>query len=93
MLIKTADTIYVRLHGPDRWYRHDYSDQELTKWAARIRRSRAKDVFVYFNNDYEANAPRNAVALRSLLTPSKSRQSSAEGSSAVRKKQTVSASV
>jgi hypothetical protein len=25
ILIKTADTVYVRLHGPERWYRHDYS--------------------------------------------------------------------
>jgi uncharacterized protein YecE (DUF72 family) len=67
VLIKTADTIYIRLHGPERWYRHDYSAQELQKWARRIKRSRAKEVFVYFNNDYEANAPRNASSLRALL--------------------------
>ena len=24
-LVRTADDIYLRLHGPERWYRHDYS--------------------------------------------------------------------
>ena len=28
-LIQTADEVYVRLHGPERWYRHDYSAEEL----------------------------------------------------------------
>ena len=28
-LIRTADEVYVRLHGPKRWYRHDYSKDEL----------------------------------------------------------------
>jgi len=28
-LIRTADEVYVRLHGPRRWYRHDYSKEEL----------------------------------------------------------------
>ena len=77
VLIKTADTIYVRLHGPERWYRHDYSAEELAKWAGRIRRSRAKHVFVYFNNDYEAYAPRNASSLRSLLKAGSGRRAKA----------------
>ena len=53
----------MRLHGAERWYRHDYGNEELAKWAERIRRSRAKHVFVYFNNDYEAYAPRMATEL------------------------------
>lgn len=67
-LVKTANEVYVRLHGPVRWYRHDYSDEELGKWAERIRRSRARRAWVYFNNDYEAHAPRNAGVLRGILT-------------------------
>ena len=67
VLIKTADTVYLRLHGPKRWYRHDYSKDELAQWSDRIRRSGAKEVFVYFNNDYEANAPRNALTLRAMM--------------------------
>lgn len=67
-LVKTADEVYVRLHGPVRWYRHDYSVEELGKWAERIRASRAKRAWIYFNNDYEAHAPENARTLHGLLT-------------------------
>ena len=66
-LIRTADEVYVRLHGPKRWYRHDYSKSELTTWAARIEASGAKRAWVYFNNDNDAHAPKNATALRRML--------------------------
>jgi uncharacterized protein YecE (DUF72 family) len=46
-LIRTADEVYVRLHGPRRWYRHDYSKDELAILGDR--------------ND--AHAPKNATAL------------------------------
>ena len=67
-LIKTADEVYVRLHGPVRWYRHNYSDEELDKWAKRIKKTRAKRAWIYFNNDYGAHAPSNARTLHGLLT-------------------------
>jgi uncharacterized protein YecE (DUF72 family) len=67
-LIRTAEDIYVRLHGPLRWYRHDYSDEELKKWAFRIKASGARRAWVYFNNDYEANATQNARSLDRLLS-------------------------
>ena len=38
-LIRTADEVYVRLHGPKRWYRHDYSVDELLEWAEKIGQS------------------------------------------------------
>ena len=66
-LIRTADEIYVRLHGPKRWYRHDYSKQELAEWADKIRTSGARRAWIYFNNDNDANAPKNAIALRRML--------------------------
>jgi uncharacterized protein YecE (DUF72 family) len=66
-LICTADEIYVRFHGPKRWYRHDYSDEELADWAARIMASGAKRAWVYFNNDFDAYAPKNAAAIRRTL--------------------------
>jgi uncharacterized protein YecE (DUF72 family) len=40
-LVKTTDEIYVRLHGPKRWYRHDYSKAERAIWAGRIKASGA----------------------------------------------------
>jgi len=67
-LIHTADDIYLRLHGPERWYRHNYSKMELEKWVERIKVSGAKRAWIYFNNDYEAHAPANAATMRRLLS-------------------------
>ena len=66
-VIKTADDIYVRFHGVARWYRHDYSPEELTEWAQRIRDARAKRVWVYFNNDFNGYAIKNATMLAEIL--------------------------
>jgi uncharacterized protein YecE (DUF72 family) len=60
-------TLYVRFHGRTRWYRHDYSGEELMAWARRIVLSGAKDVWIYFNNDREGFAIKNAMELRHLL--------------------------
>jgi uncharacterized protein YecE (DUF72 family) len=66
-LIRTADEIYIRLHGPTRWYRHDYSKEELAVWAHKIRASGARRAWIYFNNDNDAHAPKNAATLRGML--------------------------
>jgi uncharacterized protein YecE (DUF72 family) len=66
-LIRTADEVYVRLHGSKRWYRHDYSDDELSEWVNKIKTSGAKRAWIYFNNDNDAYAPQNAMVLRRLL--------------------------
>jgi uncharacterized protein YecE (DUF72 family) len=66
-LIRTADDVYLRLHGLKRWYRHDYSKDELMEWAIRIKASGAKRAWIYFNNDYDAHAPKNATVLRRML--------------------------
>ena len=67
VVIRTADEIYVRFHGPKRWYRHDYSEEELELWTHRIRKSGAKRVWAYFNNDREGYAITNAKCLRKLV--------------------------
>lgn len=67
-LIKTAEDIYVRFHGTQRWYRHDYTKAELTIWADRISSSGAKTVWAYFNNDRDMYAIKNARQLRKLLS-------------------------
>jgi uncharacterized protein YecE (DUF72 family) len=66
-VIKTAEDIYIRFHGTSAWYRHDYSGDELGIWAARIRKSGAKRVWAYFNNDREGFAIKNAKRLLKLL--------------------------
>jgi uncharacterized protein YecE (DUF72 family) len=62
-LVKTADDVYVRFHGTTRWYRHDYSKEELAVWTRRIKDSGATRVWAYFNNDREGYAIKNAREL------------------------------
>lgn len=59
--------LYVRFSGRTRWYRHDYSREELTQWAERIRDSGAREAWIYFNNDREGHAVKNAMQLRRML--------------------------
>jgi uncharacterized protein YecE (DUF72 family) len=66
-LIKTADDIYVRFHGKTKMYRHDYSSEELEIWAKKIKKSKARTAWIYFNNDYECHAVKNAKELMQLL--------------------------
>ena len=57
----------LRFHGTTRWYRHDYSRDELSAWADRIAATGARRAWCYFNNDREGFAIRNAETLRALL--------------------------
>jgi uncharacterized protein YecE (DUF72 family) len=69
-LVRTAADVYVRFHGTTRWYRHDYSKEELAVWVRRIRESGAQRVWAYFNNDREGYALQNArELLRQLKRP------------------------
>ena len=64
----TADWTYVRLHAGTRGRRGNYSDSELRDWASLLAEwSRTREVFAYFNNDWEGFAPRNAARLQRLL--------------------------
>ncbi len=61
--VVTGDVVYVRLHGRSRWYRHDYTDEELSEYAVKIRDSGAREAWVYFDNDNSAFAIKNAHEL------------------------------
>jgi len=66
----TADFAYVRFHGSTWMYGGCYSDEELDDWAHRITKlaQSVKAVYVYFNNDAEGFAVRNALTLTKRLT-------------------------
>jgi uncharacterized protein YecE (DUF72 family) len=66
-LVKTSDEIYVRFHGINRWYRHNYSDIEIARWAKRISSSRVNRLWAYFNNDRDGHAILNARTLLRFL--------------------------
>lgn len=65
----TTDLVYARLHGHTRAYRSNYNLPHLRRWAAEIERwlDEGRDVHVYFDNDAEGHAVRNALTLRALV--------------------------
>lgn len=67
----TTDLVYVRMHGPDAdaMYAGSYPDKDLRRWADLIGdwTSDGRDVWMYFNNDLDGHAVRNALTLRALL--------------------------
>jgi uncharacterized protein YecE (DUF72 family) len=65
----TTDIVYIRLHGHTRKYASSYNRPSLAKWAARIRcwLGEHRDVHVYFDNDAEGAAPKNALTLLEML--------------------------
>ena len=68
-VVATADFAYVRFHGSTGLYWSCYSDEELADWAKRLVELAVnlKAVYIYFNNDAEAFAVRNAITLRAFL--------------------------
>lgn len=66
-VISTTDFGYVRFHGKDSWYNYNYSKREMSDWAEKIKKLDVEDVFVYFNNDFNAYAVENCQQLYSLL--------------------------
>jgi uncharacterized protein YecE (DUF72 family) len=80
----TADFTFVRFHHGRRGRRGNYSERELRSWASRIAAwGESLDVYAYFNNDWEAFAPRNAALLRRMLEESSSPSRAASRSRAV----------
>jgi uncharacterized protein YecE (DUF72 family) len=63
----TSDFTYIRMHLPQHGL--SYGERALQPWAERVRewRSRRLDVFVYFNNDMEGHAIKDAKTLISLV--------------------------
>ncbi len=65
----TASWTYIRFHRGNRGRRGNYSKSELEEWRRRIAAWRADvEVYAYFNNDWEAFAPRNALWLKEHLS-------------------------
>jgi len=65
----TTDLVYIQLHGHTRKYVSSYTKPSLRKWATRIRcwLKENRAVHVYFDNDAEGAAPRNALTLLEML--------------------------
>lgn len=68
-LVATSDFAYIRFHGSEGLYSSCYSDEELSQWASKIAQlgKEVKAVYIYFNNDAEAFAVRNALTLAEFI--------------------------
>ena len=65
----TTDFVYLRLHGREQLYASDYSETDLQQYAEKISGwlNDNKEVWVFFNNDYNGFAIKNAERLRAML--------------------------
>jgi len=65
----TADFVYIRRHGEGGNYSTNYSTEQLKGDAKKIKEylKLGKDVYLYFNNDAFAYAPKNAMELNAIL--------------------------
>ena len=66
--ITTAGFTYIRFHRGQE-PKGGFTSEEIRSWGGQVRAlsSAGKEVFVYFNNDWEGFAIRDAVALEQLL--------------------------
>jgi uncharacterized protein YecE (DUF72 family) len=62
-------TVYMRMHGREDWYRHDYSQEELEETAGMIKRTGAEKMYLFFNNDHAMLE--NAQRMTGLFRPGK----------------------
>lgn len=65
----TAETAYIRMHGPEKLFASSYSLQQLTELANYIKSISAKTsrIYIYFNNDFHGYALKNAQKLKNIL--------------------------
>jgi uncharacterized protein YecE (DUF72 family) len=70
-IVETSEISYYRFHGRIGWYKYNYSEEELEDWSEAIKKTKAKECYAYFNNDYQAHAIWNCKRLSELLSTSK----------------------
>ncbi|NJD59207.1 MAG: DUF72 domain-containing protein [Anaerolineales bacterium] len=66
----TSTRAYLRMHGRGHWYSYNYSNtelEEIARLAQNLAKKGARQVYVFFNNDFEGYAPANALRLKQLL--------------------------
>jgi uncharacterized protein YecE (DUF72 family) len=66
-LVRTADFIYLRRHGPTSVYSSLYEEEDIRADIALIGAQDAREAYILFNNDIHGYAPKNAVQMRHLL--------------------------
>ncbi len=62
----TADFVYMRLHGRENLYVSCYRDDELYGIREKVA-AWGRDAYIYFDNDFNGYAPRNALTLKAMF--------------------------
>jgi uncharacterized protein YecE (DUF72 family) len=68
----TTSYAYIRRHGHGGSYDTDFTNKELKqdrKLISSLYERGAKDVYIFFNNDFKGYAPKNALTLKQLINP------------------------
>lgn len=66
--IKTSDKLYLRFHGYKEWYSGAYPESILDDSMQQINKiGGIRNVFIYFNNDKGAYAPKDACKMQELF--------------------------
>ena len=66
----TSDKAYFRFHGHKDMYAYNYSEkelQEITNMLNGLVNRGLKEIYIFFNNDYEGNAVKNALMLKKFI--------------------------
>ncbi len=66
LLFNNRGVIYLRLHGRENWYQHNYTLKELKEIVAEMKKAKPERVFAFFNNDQDML--KNARQLLRLLS-------------------------
>ena len=64
--VLTSDFLYIRLHGSRKLYVSEYTDEELLEWSRKIRNWNM-EAYIYFDNDFNGFAIKNAIKLKEML--------------------------
>jgi uncharacterized protein YecE (DUF72 family) len=67
--VLTGSIVYLRFHGPDGRYHSSYTTDAMTAYARKITGwlVNGRQVWAFFNNDFDGHAVRNAQELKALI--------------------------
>lgn len=65
--VKTADQMYVRMHGNPKLFYSQYSKQELAGLFDKVAENKPDDCFIYFNNTIGEAGILNALAMKNIV--------------------------
>jgi len=64
----TGEISYLRLHGHKKWYQEEYGEKILLTWLHAIKKSKAKEVWCYFDNTADGAALADAYTWQKIVS-------------------------